>query len=65
MSDLKEKQELSKMNQKRCKFCNCSNYVKPECKIKERSAIVKIQGEDLKDMKPEISIKENQQLVRW
>jgi len=61
MSDLKGKQELSKVNQRKCKFCNCSNYIKPECKIKERSAIVKIQSQNLIEEKPEsMSSKENQ-----
>jgi len=60
MSDLREKQELSKMNHKKCKYCNCSNYVRPECEIKERSAIVKIKNVDLKDVKPEICVKRNQ-----
>jgi len=33
--------------------------MKPECKIKERSAIVEIPNVDLKDVKPEICVKEN------
>jgi len=59
MSDLREKRELSKMNRKKCKFCNCSNYVRLECKTKERSAIVKIPNVDLKNVESEICVKEN------
>lgn len=60
MSDLGEKRELSKMNRKKCKYCDCSNYVKPGCKVKQRSAIVKISNEDWKDVKSEICVKEKQ-----
>jgi len=60
MSDLRAKYELSKMNQKNCKYCNCSNYMRLECKVKQGSAIVKVLNEDLKDVKPEICVKENQ-----
>jgi putative ribosome biogenesis GTPase RsgA len=60
MSDLREKRELSKMNRKKCQFCNCSSYVKPGCKVKQRSAIVKISNEDLKDVNSKICVKEKQ-----
>jgi len=62
MSDLKEKRELSKVNQRKCKFCKCSNYVKPKCTIKGGSAIVQIQGQNLVEEKPEFTSAEKDQL---
>jgi len=60
MSDLKENRELSRINQKKCKFCNCSNYVKPKYRSKEESTIVKIQSQNLVKEEPRsMSSKEN------
>jgi len=60
MSDLKEKQELSRINQKKCKFYNCSSYVKPKCKIEGGRAIVEIPSQNLVEEKSELmDVKEN------
>lgn len=61
MSDLKEKRELSRIDQKKCQFCNCSSYVKPECGFKKEITIVKIQSQHLLEVKSEsMDLKENQ-----
>jgi len=61
MSDLKAKQELFKINQKKCKFCNCLNYVKPECKTKKGVTTVEMQSKDLMEEKPKLTcVKKNQ-----
>jgi len=61
VSDLKTKRELSRINKKKCKFCNCLNYVKPECKTKKGITIGKMQSQNLMEAKPELtSVKKNQ-----
>jgi len=63
MSDIKVNQELSKLNQKKCKFCNQLDYIKPECKVKKGIATIEIKSKDSMEEEEEpklINAKENQ-----